>query len=88
MPLQILSSPDAGSVAKEMREAIEQALPGARVEVNPTNPGHFAIRVVSEAFEGKPLVRQQQLVYGAIGHLMRGDAAPVHAIDQMETRTH
>jgi hypothetical protein len=30
-------------------------------------------------------VRQQQLVYGAIAHLMKGDAAPVHAIDRLQT---
>jgi hypothetical protein len=32
-------------------------------------------------------VKQQQLVYGAIAPLLRGDDAPVHAIDRMVTRT-
>jgi hypothetical protein len=31
-------------------------------------------------------VRQQQKVYAAIAHLMAGDAAPVHAVDQLITR--
>ena len=36
---------------------------------------------------GSSRVKQQQLVYGAIAPLMRGDDAPVHAIDRMVTRT-
>jgi stress-induced morphogen len=43
--------------------------------------------VVSAAFAGLPRVRQQQKVYAAIAHLMAGDAAPVHAIDQLITKT-
>jgi acid stress-induced BolA-like protein IbaG/YrbA len=41
--------------------------------------------VVSDAFEGKSRVRQQQMVYAAITPLMTGDAPPVHAIDRLET---
>jgi hypothetical protein len=26
-------------------------------------------------------------VYGAIAHLMKGDMAPVHAVDSLKTRT-
>lgn len=68
-----------------LREAIAAAIPGAAVEVNPGDPGHFTIRVVSNAFEGKSMVQQQQLVYGAIADLMKGDGAPVHAIDRLQT---
>jgi stress-induced morphogen len=53
--------------------------------VTPRSPGHFEIRVVSDAFTNKGRVQQQQLVYGAIAHLMKGDAAPVHAVDQLTT---
>jgi stress-induced morphogen len=42
---------------------------------------------VSDAFAGKSLVQQQQLVYAAITPLMSGDAPPVHAIDRLRTRT-
>ena len=63
------------------------ALPGARVEVEAGGPGHFTLSVVSGAFAGLPRVRQQQTVYAAIAHLMAGDAAPVHAIDQLITKT-
>ena len=73
-------------VTETLRRAIEARLPGARVEVGSGSPGHFEIRVVSEVFAGKSRVQQQQLVYQAIGHLLAGDAAPVHAIDRMDTR--
>ena len=38
-------------------------------------------------FAGRSRVQQQQAVYAAIAHLMKGDAAPVHAIDQLVTAT-
>jgi acid stress-induced BolA-like protein IbaG/YrbA len=72
-------------VTDTLRRAIEARLPEARVQVASASPGHFEIRVVSEAFAGKSRVQQQQLVYAAIAHLMSGDMAPVHAIDRMET---
>ena len=86
MALRILSSPsEPQQLAGEMEAAIVAALPGARAEVRAASPGHYEIRVVSAAFAGQSRVRQQQLVYGAIAHLMKGDAAPVHAIDRLQT---
>jgi acid stress-induced BolA-like protein IbaG/YrbA len=88
MPLQILSSPGTPDrVVDELRSSIEGAIQGAKVEVNAASPGHFEIRVVSESFEGQSRVKQQQTVYAAIAHLMKGDVAPVHAIDRLETAT-
>jgi acid stress-induced BolA-like protein IbaG/YrbA len=89
MALKILSAPppDPEQVAVALRSAIEAELPGATVEVKAASPGHFEISVVSEAFEGKPRVAQQQMVYKAIGGFLTGDEAPVHAIDRMETVT-
>ena len=86
MTLKILSA-GGDEVAGDMRQAIEEVLPGAQVQVNPQGAGHFVVRVVSEAFEGKGPVQRQQLVYGAIARFMSGDTAPVHAIDRMETKT-
>ncbi len=89
MALRILSEPsrreDGDSVARDLSRAISEAIPDARVEVTAASPGHFEIRVVSSVFEGKGRVQQQQLVYGAIAHLMAGDGAPVHAIDRLRT---
>lgn len=88
MPLQILSEPsNPDRVAADLRAAIERAIPDARVEVRAGGAGHFEISVVSGTFEGQSRVRQQQSVYAAIAHLMKGDVAPVHAIDRLDTRT-
>lgn len=87
MALKIIGTPDGTAVARQMQQSIEAAIEGAEVEVRAVSPGHFEIDVTSTAFAGKSRVQQQQLVYGAIGQLMAGDAPPVHAIDRMQTRT-
>ncbi len=87
MALQIINAgPNPGDVAEQIRRAIAQALPAATIEVRPQGPGHFEIAVTDAAFAGKPRVRQQQLVYGAIAHLMSGANAPVHAVDRLDCR--
>jgi acid stress-induced BolA-like protein IbaG/YrbA len=87
--LRILSSPppEPEEIAGRLREAILAGLPDAVVAVEPRGAGHFEVEVVSAAFAGLSRVKQQQLVYGAIAPLLRGEGAPVHAIDRMVTRT-
>lgn len=80
-------SPSGGGVGAELHSAIIQSLPGATVRVTPGSPGHFSISVTSEVFRGQTRVSCQRMVYKAIAHLMRGDGAPVHAVDQLETNT-
>jgi len=75
-----------GSVIDALREAIEQQIPDSRAAVN-GGGGHFSIEVTSPAFAGSSMLESQQLVYGAIAHLMQGDAPPVHAVDSLKTRT-
>ena len=82
--LRIESEP-SDVVAERLRKCIESSIPGAVVEVEAGGAGHFALAVVSQSFAGKSRVGQQQLVYAAIAHLMKGDAAPVHAIDRLTT---
>lgn len=87
MALQIINAgPNPDDVAEQIRKAIAEALPEAAIEVRPQGPGHFEITVTDAAFAGKPRVRQQQLVYGAIAHLMAGPNAPVHAVDRLDCR--
>ncbi len=87
MALQIINAgPNPADVSEQIRRAIAQALPAAAIEVRPGGPGHFEIEVTDAAFAGKPRVRQQQLVYGAIAHLMSGPNAPVHAVDRLDCR--
>ena len=38
---------------------------------------HYQARIVSRAFTGKSLIEQHQLVYGALGEVMKG---PIHAL--------
>ena len=83
MALNVLNSP--ADLCAQMRAAIEQAIPGATAEVLAGSPGHFQIRVTAAAFAGTSMVAQQQMVYAAIAHLMRGADAPVHAIDRLQT---
>ena len=73
------------SIEQEVKEAIESAIEGSIATVS-GGGGHFVIEVVSEQFAGKRILEQQRLVYSAITHLMAGDAAPVHAVDQMTCR--
>ncbi|MEX2207872.1 MAG: BolA/IbaG family iron-sulfur metabolism protein [Myxococcota bacterium] len=82
MPLQIHAPPD--EVIGQIRTAIENALPCEAIDVRGSG-GHFEIRVVSASFAGKNSLAKQRLVFSAIAHLMRGDGAPVHAIDKLET---
>jgi acid stress-induced BolA-like protein IbaG/YrbA len=88
MALQILNAggPDPEVIVGQIKQAIENALPGAEVSVRCASPGHFEIAVTSDAFADQPMVKQHQLVYGAITDLMSGDAAPVHAVDRLECR--
>jgi acid stress-induced BolA-like protein IbaG/YrbA len=86
MTLQILSTP-SDQTEKLLKEAIEQAIPGADVEVTAGGAGHFQVRVTAAEFAGQSRVTQQRTVYAAISHLMKGETAPVHAIDKMEILT-
>jgi stress-induced morphogen len=72
----------------EIRTRIRAALPDAQVEVvDTTGTGdHFDATVVSSAFAGKGLVQQHQLVYAALAEVIRGPAAPIHAL-ALTTRT-
>ncbi len=76
----------AGDMRDAIRAAIVERIPDARVDVS-GGGGHYTLEVTSTAFAGKGLLDAQRLVYGAIAHMMKGDDAPVHAIDSLRTRT-
>jgi stress-induced morphogen len=69
-----------------MEAAIRAALPDSEVQVRAGGAGHFEVSVVAEAFRGKSMVQQHQLVYGAIAPLLAGVAPPVHAIDRLSSK--
>lgn len=68
-------------ISLEQVEALIKAeLPDARVQVQDLTGGgdHLQAIVVSSAFEGKSLVKQHQLVYGALQQEMATET--IHAL--------
>lgn len=63
-----------------VQDAIRRALPDAAVEVEDLTGGgdHLQVRVVSSAFAGLSLVKQHQLVYGALRQELASEA--IHAL--------
>ena len=74
------------SIFDEAESAILAAIPGAAVQVR-GGGGHFEIEVTSDQFAGKRILERQRMVLGAIAHLMKGDAAPIHAVDTLVCKT-
>ena len=74
-----------GDVLEAIRKAVVDAIPDAQAQVS-GGGGHYNIEVISPVFAGKGMLESQRLVYAAITHLMKGDAAPVHAVDSLKTR--
>lgn len=73
------------SITAHVKSVIEAAIPGALADVDGSG-GHFTITVTAAAFAGKSLIDKQRMVYSAITELMKGDDAPIHAVDRLVTR--
>lgn len=71
-----------GSVTEAIEKAIKEKIEGAEVSAR-GGGGHFEISVVSPVFAGKSTLEKHRLVLSAIAHLMKGDDAPVHAVDSI-----
>lgn len=60
----------------QIKQWIEQGLPGAEAEV--TGDGvHFEAKVIFSGFAGKNMLEQHRMVYDALGNKM---AAAIHAL--------
>ena len=66
--------------ADQVISMIQTEMPDAEVNVNDLTGGgdHFEVTVVSEAFAGRSLVQQHQLVYKAVNSAMSSEA--IHAL--------
>jgi stress-induced morphogen len=66
--------------ADQVISMIQTEMPDAEVNVNDLTGGgdHFEVTVVSEAFAGRSLVQQHQLVYKAVQSAMSSEA--IHAL--------
>jgi acid stress-induced BolA-like protein IbaG/YrbA len=64
----------------QIESMIKTAIPDAQVQVQDLTGGgdHYKVLVVSSVFEGKGLVQQHQLVYGAVREAMSTEA--IHAL--------
>lgn len=77
------------SRVEKIRHLLEQALAPIHIELHDDSQshaghagarsggGHFYATIVSSDFEGKTLVRRHQLVYEALGDMMRSE---IHAL--------
>lgn len=65
---------------QQVEEMIKVQMPDAQVQVMDLTGGgdHYQVTVVSSQFEGKGLVQQHQLIYGALRQAMSSEA--IHAL--------
>jgi stress-induced morphogen len=71
--------------AEDIKERIEQAIPGALADVEDYTGGgdHFRATVTAAAFEGCSRIEQHRLVYEVFGEEIGG---PIHALS-LKTQT-
>lgn len=64
----------------QVEEMIKGALPDAQVQLQDLTGGgdHYQATIISSMFEGKSLVQQHQMVYGAVRQAMSSEA--IHAL--------
>ncbi|MCC6273160.1 MAG: BolA family transcriptional regulator [Deltaproteobacteria bacterium] len=62
-----------------VREKLVQSFPNSEVVVQDTTGtmDHFQVLIISPLFEGKSMVEQHQMVYKALGNLMK---EAIHAL--------
>ncbi|MFP4007968.1 MAG: BolA family protein [Spirulinaceae cyanobacterium] len=65
---------------EQVEATIKAKLPDAQVSVQDLTGGgdHLQATVISTAFEGKPRVKQHQMVYGALKEALASEA--IHAL--------
>ncbi len=72
----------SAELIEEIKIAILDAIPDAIVHVA-GGGGHYTIEVTSPIFAGKRMLAKHRLVMSAIAELMKGDNAPLHAVDSL-----
>lgn len=65
---------------EEIQAILEKALPDSTVRVDDLTGGgdHFQVWIISSAFEGKSLLDQHQMVYGALREALGSER--IHAL--------
>ncbi len=64
----------------QVESMIKAGIPDAQIQIQDLTGGgdHYQVIVVSSQFEGKGLVQQHQIVYGAVRQAMSSEA--IHAL--------
>ena len=64
----------------EIRSTLEKTLPGSTINIQDLTGGgdHYQLLVISSSFEGKGLVEQHQMVYGALKEALGSER--IHAL--------
>jgi acid stress-induced BolA-like protein IbaG/YrbA len=62
----------------EVKQLIESGIENCEATVSSEDNRHFQATVISDAFAGKSLVKQHQMVYATLGNAMQTDE--VHAL--------
>jgi acid stress-induced BolA-like protein IbaG/YrbA len=75
------------SIENDISQALLAKIPEARVEVSAGSGGHFSIKIAAASFAGMSSLQKQRTVLTAIAHLMKGERAPVHAVDSIVATT-
>ncbi|PPD19323.1 MAG: BolA family transcriptional regulator [Methylomonas sp.] len=87
--------------ASTLRQKLEEALRPEAIEIidhsaahaghygNQGGGGHFNVTIVADAFEGKSLVQRHQMVYRALGDMMKAEihALGINALTPTENNT-
>lgn len=69
---------------EQIKQLILKVLPHAEISIQTHDNVHFEAIIVSELFTGLPLVKRQQLVYGALSSELK--SGEIHAFS-MKTLT-
>ena len=77
MTVDLIKSLLTKSLAPEQLEIADNSQAHAGHAGAQSGGGHYHVRIVSNAFEGKSLVQRHQLIYKALGDLMKHD---IHAL--------
>ncbi|MGH7774927.1 MAG: BolA family protein [Candidatus Binatia bacterium] len=64
----------------EIKSTLEKALPGSTIQIQDLTGGgdHYQVVIVSSFFEGKGLLDQHQMVYGALREALGSER--IHAL--------
>jgi len=62
---------------EQIKNLIEQGLPGARADVGSPDGTHFEAVVVHEDFAGRSVLERHRMVYDSLGERVGGD---IHAL--------